>query len=57
MPLKEGSSQKVISANIAEMIKAGHPRDQAIAASLNNAGKGYGAKSKKRKQEGYGAKR
>jgi hypothetical protein len=57
MPLLKGSSQEIISRNIAEMIKAGHPRDQAIAASLNNAGKGYGAKSKKRKQEGYGAKR
>jgi hypothetical protein len=39
MPLKQGKSQKVISKNIAEMIKSGHPRDQAIAAALSTARK------------------
>jgi hypothetical protein len=39
MPLKKGKTQKVISNNIAEMIKAGHPRDQSIAAALNVARK------------------
>ena len=39
MPLKKGSSQAVISYNIAEMIKAGHPRDQAVAAAMRMAGK------------------
>lgn len=39
MPLKQGSSQKTISTNIAEMIHAGHPRDQAIAAALDTARK------------------
>lgn len=38
MPLKSGKSQAVISANIREMIKAGHPRDQAIAAAMRKAG-------------------
>ncbi len=31
MPLKQGSSQTVISANIKELIKAGHPKEQAVA--------------------------
>jgi hypothetical protein len=39
MPLKHGKSQKVISGNIAEMINAGRPRDQAIAAALSTARK------------------
>jgi hypothetical protein len=37
MPLKEGKSHKVIAHNIKEMIEAGHPHDQAVAAALSNA--------------------
>jgi len=37
MPLTPGKSQKTISHNISEMIHAGHPQDQAIAAALNTA--------------------
>lgn len=37
MPLKKGSSPEVIAANIRELIKAGHPHKQAIAAALNMA--------------------
>ena len=37
MPLRHGRSQKTISSNISEMIHAGHPQDQAIAAALSTA--------------------
>jgi hypothetical protein len=37
MPLSKSKSQEVISHNISEMIHAGHPKDQAIAAALNTA--------------------
>lgn len=38
MPLKKGSSQNTISANIAELIKAGHDPKQAAAIAYKNAG-------------------
>lgn len=37
MPMKRGSSHEVISSNIHEMVKAGHPIKQAIAASMAHA--------------------
>ena len=37
MPLAHGSSQKTISSNIAEMVHAGHPQDQAVAAAMRAA--------------------
>jgi uncharacterized protein len=39
MPLESGSSQAVISKNIAELISAGHPRKQAEAIAYSKAGK------------------
>jgi hypothetical protein len=54
MPLKSGSSKSVISTNISEMVKAGFPQSQAIAASLRKAGvpKSKGkAKAKKKKSK------
>lgn len=47
MPLLKGKSKAVIGKNIKEMELAGHPRNQAIAASLNEARKS-GAKIKKK---------
>lgn len=38
MPLKKGSSEADISANIAELIRAGHPREQASAIAYRVAG-------------------
>lgn len=39
MPLKRGSSDKVVSDNIRTEMAAGKPRDQAVAIALSKAGK------------------
>lgn len=39
MPLKKGKSKKVISENIAELIRSGRPKDQAAAIAMDKAGK------------------
>jgi hypothetical protein len=48
MPLKRGSGKKTISANIAELIRAGHSQAQAAAIAYDTAGKGRKKKGKKK---------
>ena len=46
MPLKKGSSRKVVSENIGTEIRAGRPKKQAIAIAISEARR---TKRKKRK--------
>lgn len=46
MPLKKGKSKKVVGSNIAELMHAGRPKDQAVAIAMSKAGKSR--KGKKR---------
>jgi hypothetical protein len=51
VPLKTGSSQATVSANIAELVDSGRPQKQAVAIALDKAGKSNRKKSRKRHED------
>jgi hypothetical protein len=48
MPLKKGSSSKVVSSNVNKLRSEGYPQKQAVAIALHSAGKSRKSSSKKK---------
>lgn len=48
MPLKKGSSDKVVGQNVKELESSGYPRNQAVAIALSKAGKSNKKKGKRK---------
>lgn len=46
MPLREGDNKKTVSANISKLINEGYSKKQAVAISLQRAGKSKRGKRK-----------
>jgi len=51
MPLKKGTSKKIIGHNISEMERSGHKKSQAIAAALSQARQSGAKIPKKHKKD------
>lgn len=57
MPLRKGSSKKVIRDNIRELVSRGRSQKQAVAIAMNKAGKKKMTKSDARKQAAAGLRK
>ncbi len=55
MPLKKGSSPKIVSSNIGELVKSGRPQRQALAIALKEAGEQRKSTSMTRQKLPFGA--
>jgi hypothetical protein len=49
MPLQPGTNDAAVAENIREMMQAGHPQNQAVAAAMREAGRERPSKDKPKK--------